>query len=108
MGGINIKRNPNVILPSELVESVDSINVLISPVNKEVGVVITLNNDKSKNKAFVTIYSIFLQTNEKYSIKDKLQTFQFKDQLFASKFYQHLPDMSALELILVMNEITEE
>jgi len=49
------------------------------------------------------VYSLRLQHDiQKYKIDNELQAFSFSDHEFAQQFIEHLPEMSAIELMFAM------
>jgi len=88
---------------NELLEEMNIESVMTSPINSEVGVAILSSGSPNQNK-IVKVYSLRLQHDiQKYKIDNELQAFSFSDHEFAQQFIEHLPEMSAIELMFAMN-----
>ncbi|MCK1998950.1 hypothetical protein MPH47_17275 [Psychrobacillus psychrodurans] len=88
----------NINLPVEL-ESMELIQLIESPVVENLGILI-MGEDMNgiPNIRFYELENI----ENVFEVKKELQTFTFLSSADAMTFVDHLPDMSALELILMM------
>lgn len=88
----------NINLPVEL-ESMELIQLIESPVVENLGILIMGEDmDGIPNIRFYELENI----EDVLEVKKELQTFTFHSSADAMTFVDHLPDMSALELILMM------
>ncbi|MEK3996654.1 hypothetical protein MKY29_18225 [Psychrobacillus sp. FSL K6-2365] len=88
----------NINLPVEL-ESMEIIQLIESPVVEKLGILIMGEDmDGIPNIRFYELENI----EDVFEVKKELQTFTFHSSADAMTFVDHLPDMSALELILMM------
>lgn len=89
----------NINLPVEL-ESMELIQLIESPVVENLGILIMGEDmDGIPNIRFYELENI----EDVFEVKKELQTFTFRSSADAMTFVDHLPDMSALELILMMS-----
>ena len=94
----------NINIPLEL-ESMELIQLIESPVVKGLGILIMGENMNGiPNIRFYELENI----EDVFEVKKELQTFTFHSSAEAMTFVDHLPDMSALELLLMMGTVNEE
>lgn len=97
-----------VEIPNELLENMEIEAVIISPIYRNVGIVILAKDDNETNSRLVRIYSIVKQDDETtYRPVQELQAFLFPEKPFAKEFIERLPQMSAIELMFAMNGLNE-
>ena len=91
----------NINIPLEL-ESMKFIQLIESPVVKGLGILIMGENMNGiPNIRFYELENI----EDVFEVKKELQTFTFHSSTEAMTFVDHLPDMSALELLLMMGTV---
>ncbi|WP_345239572.1 hypothetical protein [Pontibacillus salipaludis] len=79
-------------------------HVIISPINKEKGVVVVSSTEEEQEALILRIFAIeFDHEADSYVTTSELEAFSFDDQEFGKKFIDHLPNMSAIELMFAMN-----
>jgi hypothetical protein len=89
--------NPNL-------ESMEVEGVIISPMVKELGaIVLSSINEEGKTIKICSIKQIESDNDNEYFVDTELHTFLFQDIGSAEEFIEHLPDMSAIELLFAMN-----
>lgn len=94
----------NINIPLGL-ESMELIQLIESPVVKGLGILIMGENMNGiPNIRFYELENI----EDVFEVKKELQTFTFHSSAEAMAFVDHLPDMSALELLLMMGTVNEE
>jgi len=94
----------NLNLPVEL-ESMELIQFIESPVVNGLGILIMGENmNTTPNIRFYQLEKI----EDLFEVKKELQTFTFHSSAEAMVFMEHLPTMSALELLLMMGTVDEE
>lgn len=94
----------NINLPIDL-ESMELIQLIESPVVKGLGILIMGENmNGTPNIRFYQLEKI----KDLFEVKKELQTFTFHSFAEAMVFLEHLPNMSALELLLMMGTVDEE
>lgn len=94
----------NINLPVELV-SMELIQLIESPVVKGLGILIMGENmNGTPNIRFYQLEKI----EDLFEVKKELQTFTFHSSEEAMVFLEHLPNMSALELLLMIGTVDEE
>ena len=94
----------NINLPIEL-ESMELIQLIESPVVNGLGILIMGENmNGTPNIRFYQLEKI----KDLFEVKKELQTFTFHSSAEAMIFLEHLPNMSALELLLMMGTVDEE
>lgn len=94
----------NIKLPIDL-ESMELIQLIESPVVKDLGILIMGENmHVTPNIRFYQLEKI----KDLFEVKKELQTFTFHSSAEAMIFLEHLPNMSALELLLMMGTVDEE
>lgn len=94
----------NINMPSEL-ESMELLQFIESPVFKGLGILIMGENMIGMpNVRFYELEKI----EDMFEVKRELQTFTFHSSTEAMVFLDHLPEMTALELILMMGKVHEE
>lgn len=94
----------NINLPVEL-ESMELIQFIESAMVKDLGILIMGENmHATSNIRFYQLEKI----KELFEVKKELQTFTFHSSSEAIVFLEHLPNMSALELLVMMGTVDEE
>ena len=94
----------NINLPIDL-ESMELIQLIESPVVNGLGILIMGENmNGAPNIRFYQLEKI----KDSFEVKKELQTFTFHSSVEALLFLEHLPNMSALELLLMMGTVDEE
>jgi hypothetical protein len=85
-------------------ESMEVEGVIISPIVKELGVIVLSSiNKEGKTIKICSIKQIESDIDNEYFVDTELQTLLFQDMKSAENFIEHLPDMSAIELLFAMN-----
>ena len=93
-----------VNIPVEL-ESMELIQLIESPVVENLGILIMGENINGiPNIRFYELENI----EDVFEVKKELQSFNFHSWADAMIFVDHLPEMSALELLLMMSAGNEE
>ncbi len=95
-----------IVIPEELTESMQVITTIISPSKEDMGILIMGENmDPGIHKEGPSVIRIYLlgKVEEEYHVETELEAFAFDDIDFATEFLNHLPGMSALELLIMMN-----
>ena len=90
-----------ILIPEELTESMQVITTIIS-----MGILIMGENmDPGIHKEGPSVIRLYLlgKVEEEYHVETELEAFVFDDIDFAMEFLKHLPGMSALELLIMMN-----
>ena len=94
----------NINIPEEL-ESMELIQLIESPVVENLGILIMGENMNGiPNIRFYELENI----ENVFEVKRELQSFTFHGSEEAMFFVDHLPEMSALELLLMMGTVYEE
>lgn len=94
----------NINIPVEL-ESMELIQLIESPVVKNLGILIMGENINGiPNIRFYELENI----EDVFEVKKELQSFTFHSWADAMIFVDHLPEMSALELLLMMSADEEK
>lgn len=90
----------------ELPEEMDGmvlIDVLISPMQPNTGVIIVGENyEETSSQPIVRIYLVTME-DEDWVIEVELQAFAFSDIDSANKFVSDLPSLSAIDILIRMN-----
>jgi hypothetical protein len=97
-------RNNNVeIVIPENFNDMKVMQTIISPVYRHMGILI-MGEDMHRGSAspIIRIYQLD-KVDNKYLIQNELQAFNFLNYASAKSFLQELPKMSALELLITMN-----
>ncbi|WP_342538296.1 hypothetical protein MKY15_19515 [Sporosarcina sp. FSL K6-1540] len=100
-----IKDN-EIVIPEELKANMIILSTVMSPTKEDIGILIMGENMEPKqytNGLSVIRLYLLNQRNFKYYIEMELEAFAFNDLESAYEFLTNLPNMSALELILMMN-----
>lgn len=83
-------------------------SLLTNPLDMNVGVVVLSKFDKGSKGKLIRIYSIHKKTGDtNYKLLAELQSFLFPDAFSAKRFIEHLPQMTAIELMFMMNSQTK-
>jgi hypothetical protein len=95
--------NMRIRVPEEFMEGLTVLATLSSQSQPTVGMLI-VGEDYEVNSLEITIriYLVLLENTEWY-IEDELQAFAFSNFESANTFVDDLPNMSALDLLLLMN-----
>ncbi|SEM35807.1 hypothetical protein SAMN05192533_102309 [Mesobacillus persicus] len=96
--------NINVNIPNEILHDMEIHATVVSPVDKKTGILILTSGMKHFTKEIVIrIYLLHREdTKNHFDIQHELQAFSFTSYLQAKKFLNHLPNMSALEMLVLL------
>ncbi|RLL43919.1 hypothetical protein D8M04_13525 [Oceanobacillus piezotolerans] len=96
---------PIVVIDNELLEEYALLSTFFSPSNTTLGVLILGENyhEVSRN-VILRVYRLNKETDGKFYSQAELQVFSFSSFNEAEQFLSYLPEMSALELILMMEK----
>ena len=100
-----IKDN-EIVIPEELKVNMKILSTVLSPTKEEIGILIMGENMEPKQyTSRLSVIRLYLlsKRNFKYYIEMELEAFAFHDLDSAYEFLNNLPNMSALELIIMMN-----
>lgn len=96
----------NVTLPDDLFEEMEIQATVVSPDKPDLGILILSKGlNQFSREIVIRIYRLKKdKTNEEcYSIYFELQAFMFTTYKQAKEFLDKLPNMSALEMLLMLN-----
>jgi len=100
-----IKDN-DIVIPEELKVNMIILSTVVSPTKQGIGILIMGENMEPKqHSSGLPVIRLYLlnKRNFKYHIEMELEAFAFHDLKSGYEFLDNLPNMSALELILMMN-----
>lgn len=90
-------------LAKEIVESTHVLATLLSPSQPGLGVLIA-GEEYYKGSKYPIIYVYLIHESEsEWQIQKELESFKFSSYNSATQFVKDLPQMSALDLLLLMN-----
>jgi hypothetical protein len=113
MIGMNLEENhmfnlPTLITEDSLIKSMNIEALVLNPVAKGVGSLVVLSSDSATEK-IVKIYAVEETGNEnEYIVGFKLFESAFEDEKYAQEFIEYLPSMSAIELLFVTYDLSNE
>lgn len=99
--------NLKVTLPQNLAKEMEVQATVVSPTHPDVGVLV-LSKGMNHFSKEITIRIYRLQRdsrNGEYSILIELEAFMFTSYRKAKEFINHLPNMTATEMLLLLNPI---
>ncbi|WP_243300439.1 hypothetical protein [Bacillus litorisediminis] len=99
------KKNFNVLIPKEFLDEMEVYSTIISPIHQEMGILIMSQNlNRMSNDIVIRLYRLQKEKNKKsYEIIYELQAFSFSLYNQAKSFLDYLPNMSAIEMLLMLN-----
>lgn len=93
----------NVFFPDEMMENKKLETVIISPVSTEIG--IAALSESSQSMHILRLYQLSFEEYENtYIPVQELEAFSFQHYDELTNFLEKLPEMSALEMLLVLNQ----
>ena len=93
----------NVFFPDEMMENKKLETVIISPVSTEIG--IAALSELSQSMHILRLYQLSYEEYENtYIPVQELEAFSFQHYDELTNFLEKLPEMSALEMLLVLNQ----
>ncbi len=93
----------NVFFPDEMMENKKLETVIISPVSTEIG--IAALSELSQSMHILRLYQLSFEEYENtYIPVQELEAFSFQHYDELTNFLEKLPEMSALEMLLVLNQ----
>ncbi|WP_226680707.1 hypothetical protein [Sutcliffiella horikoshii] len=100
--------NLKLSLPPELAQEMEVQATVVSPTHPDVGVlVLSKGMNHFSNEITIRIYRLQRDsTNGRYSIVIELEAFMFKSYRKAKEFINHLPNMTATEMLLLLNPVS--
>ena len=104
--GMNIIKDNEIVIPEEFNKDMKILSTVMSPVKEDIGILIMGENMEPEHYAEgLSVIRLYLlnKRNFKYHIEMELESFAFHDLESAYEFLIKLPDMSALELLIMMN-----
>ncbi|GKW45868.1 hypothetical protein [Planococcus sp. NCCP-2050] len=87
----------------EIFENINILATLQSPSDPYLGILITGEEYFLDSKQPIIKVYLINKSNSEWRIQKELETFVFSSYASAKKFVMDLPEMSALDLLLVMN-----
>lgn len=94
----------NVFFPDEMMENKKLETVIISPVLTEIG--IAALSESSQSMHILRLYQLNFDEHENtYIPVQELEAFSFQHYDELTNFLEKLPEMSALEMLLVLNQV---
>lgn len=96
-------KNNKPDIPKEIKENMEVLQVIIYNENDKIGILVMAQDyfEGSPNP-LLRIYMMH-KVEDEYVIQTELEAFQFSDYELAKDFNDRLPNMTALEILLVMN-----
>ncbi|MFC0523892.1 hypothetical protein ACFFGV_10015 [Pontibacillus salicampi] len=95
---------PTIHFPNNLFDSATVEGTCISSMDKSLGVVILSANEPITNDTIVSVFSLdYDSLQDVYNVDKELEHFRFFDYANAKQFINHLPHMSAIDLMRAMN-----
>lgn len=92
-----------LLVPDDFEEEMTVLATLKSPAQAFIGILIAGEDYQEKAKEpVIRIYLLALEDQE-WHIADELHAFAFSDYASAQRFVDDLPDMSAIDLLLLIN-----
>lgn len=95
--------NVSVVYPDGLLKGMKSELVLISPINQDIGV--TGITGKYNSKHLIRLYQLFREEDQRYYPTHEIGAFTFSSRFELKKFVDHLPQMTALEILMLMSPL---
>lgn len=95
-----------VVFPDELLEGMSIESTIFSPGNEKVGIA-TLSEEQDA-QFVLRIYLLIQKKDEKYHLKQELAAFSFKSRKELDEFLVKLPNLSGLEMLLLLNPMSGE
>lgn len=98
-----MNKDVEIVIP-DMLKHMEILTIAISPVMQDLGILIMGVNMKPLKNELPTIRIYLLQKDgRKFNVEKELEAFSFFDANSAMEFVMNLPEMSALELLLMMN-----
>ncbi|MEI3613599.1 hypothetical protein [Pseudogracilibacillus sp. SO30301A] len=96
-------KEKSVAFPDELMENMKLETVIFSPVSTEIGVAAL--SESSQSIHILRLYKLIFEEYENtYKPVQELEAFSFQHYDELTDFLEKLPEMSALEMLLVLNQ----
>lgn len=99
------RNDVNVNIPNELLEEMEIQGTIVSPIYTEMGILV-LSKGMIQFSRDVTIRIYYLKQaadRKSYDVYYELEAFSFTNYNEAKKFIKHLPKMSGIEMLLLLN-----
>lgn len=94
----------SVVFPDEIMENRNLETVIFSPVSTEIG--IAALSESSHSTHILRLYQLMYEEYENtYKPVQELEAFSFLRYEELTDFLKKLPEMSALEMLLVLNQV---
>lgn len=91
----------STVFPDELLEGMSIEAFMVSPGNREIGVAILSGEDAGMH--VLRLYHMVKDEDENFHPTHELEAFSFRSKKSLKKFMKQLPNLSALELLIIMN-----
>ncbi|MFF2449925.1 hypothetical protein ACFVSW_23060 [Neobacillus sp. NPDC058068] len=92
----------SVIFPDDILEGMRIESIIISPIAKHLGVAAL--SGKSEDMHVLRLYQLILREDQNYVPTFELEAFAFYSRKDLTDFVVRLPEMSAIEILMVMNQ----
>ena len=92
--------NLSVVFPDEILKGKKIEFITLSPVNDNVG--ISGLSDKLKNLHLLRLYQLIRDEDQNFYPTHEIGAFTFDSRLHLIEFTNHLPEMSAFEILMVL------
>ena len=94
-------------VPKELTDEMEILSTIINPIMKNVGVLIMgehFHSNHGINTPAIRLY-VLKKSGSKFFVESELEAFAFHNFDAAQSFLARLPEMKALEILMLMNGI---
>lgn len=96
-------KDRNVLLTEQLKEDLQHEDTIISPMYEQVG--FALMSHVQDNQHVLRIFQLLLMEDDQYHPVQELEAYSFPTRREMEDFMNHLPGMTALELLLLQNPL---
>jgi len=98
------------LIPDELQEDMQVLTTIISATMDNIGILIMGENIEPHLEGQLSVIRIYLlgRDDSEFLVEKELEAFAFHDLDSAHSFLENLPNMTALELLIMMNRTDDD
>jgi hypothetical protein len=91
----------NIVFPNEVIKGKQIKNLIVSPLDNRIAVAALSGN--LKNKHLLRLYQLIRGEDQQYYPTHEIGAFTFHSTKELKDFLNRLPEMSAIEILMLMN-----
>lgn len=96
------KEAVNIFIPKNFEDEMEVLTTIFNPTN-DIGLAIAGENLHPSSKCPIVRIFMLETVNQGWAFKEELQSFAFSNYDEAQSFLENLPEMSALEMLIILN-----